>query len=60
VKTRATPIPAEFTTAPPLLHLSPDMIDKARTETTVRALCAPGMALILEVQVLYGPIGRNR
>jgi len=22
--------------------------------------CAPGMALILEVQVLYGPIGRNR
>ena len=22
--------------------------------------CVPGMALILEVQVLYGPIGRNR
>ena len=23
-------------------------------------VCVPGMALILEVQVLYGPIGRNR
>jgi hypothetical protein len=23
-------------------------------------VCAPGMALILEVEVLYGPIGRNR
>jgi hypothetical protein len=22
--------------------------------------CVPGMALIQEVQVLYGPIGRNR
>ena len=23
-------------------------------------VCVPGMALIQEVQVLYGPIGRNR
>jgi hypothetical protein len=24
------------------------------------SICVPGMALILEVEVLYGPIGRNR
>jgi hypothetical protein len=28
--------------------------------STLQPRGVPGMALILEVQVLYGPIGRNR
>ena len=55
---------------PPTCHFefSPAAGRPALKETSLRHgrrrpaihVCVPGMALILEVQVLYGPIGRNR